>query len=197
MITLKKTNKGKRRWLRFIKFTLILELYQFMFTYYREDLSASVHLFSPQHLGYVSLFTVCRHSQSWFHQLTTGYLRKTNFLHPQRCISLTNAAPAPKQSRLCLFVYLLGHGESETKFRQLTVWGLRKSAVWSGASHLPATASATKENKAMAGGDGVRWREARPGDTAGHRAGMWGRWHYDRQLMHEEKYYYSVIVRKL
>lgn len=117
---------------------------------------------------------------------------------PKRCISLTAAAAGPRNNLgyVCLFVYLLGHGESETKFRQLTVWVLWKSAVWSGASHLPATASAIKTNKAMAGGYGVGWREARPGDTAGHRAGMWGRWHSD-QLIHGEKYHCYCHCQKI
>lgn len=165
---------------------------------YRTSKHIYTSLLTSTDIGYVS-FVYCLQTST---KLVSSADRRLSTEHkhfPKRCISLTAAAAAGPRNNLgyvCLFVYLLGHGESETKFRQLTVWGLWKSAVWSGASHLPATASATKTNKAMAGRDGVGWREARPGDTAGHRAGMWGRWHSDR-LIHGEKYHCYCHCQKI
>lgn len=83
------------------------------------NISKHVYLLSTQQYRLVSLLTVCRHSVSQFRQ--PKWAQSTEHKHsPNRCISLTAAAPAAKQSRLCLFVYLFGHSKSETKFRQLT-----------------------------------------------------------------------------
>lgn len=131
------------------------------------------------------------HRVGFFSWLPAVYRKQT--LSKEVHISLTAAAsPRNNLGYVCLFTYSDTGSPRLSFVSWQTVWGLCKSAVWSGASHLPAT-SATKTNKALAGRDEVGWREARPGDTAGHRAGMWGRWH-SYQLIREGKYYCILLL---
>lgn len=116
---IEKTNKGRCQYLRFNTFThtRIISIYVYLL-FRRSKRFCTSLLTTTFRLCFVvyCLQTFTELVSSADHRLSTE-----NKHSPSTAVHITYHRRTPKQSRLCLFVYLLGHGESETKFRQLTV----------------------------------------------------------------------------